>query len=123
MSLKTIKSFNSVVSKCGGPKALSLKLGFGDEQTGQAIHIWRKEKKFPPKHYFKIQFLMLDQGYIAASSLFSFDERGVPKKFKSFKRIWFTILADELSKRWRPEKRKKEVLRVAADSATHIEAR
>jgi hypothetical protein len=84
MTIKTVKQFDTVVKMLGGPKALSIRLGFGKDQTGQAVHVWKKGKKFPAKHYLAIQYMMVNNGSVAAPTLFSFNEVNVPKNFMRY---------------------------------------
>jgi hypothetical protein len=102
-SVKTIKQFEKVVSMLGGGKSLSIRLGLGRDQSGQAVHIWKKDKKFPAKHYFAIQYMLLrTQDCVAAATLFSFNETGVPP---AFRRDWVDTVADPLSKKWNTQKK------------------
>src|SRR6516225_1144665 len=80
--IKTIKRFETVVNTLGGPKKMTGRLGFGKHQQGQSVHIWRKDQKFPAKHYLMIQYLLLTKDCIAATTLFSFNDEGLPPAFK-----------------------------------------
>ena len=109
-SVKTVKQFERVVSMLGGGKLLSIRLGLGKDQSGQAVHIWKKDKKFPAKHYFAIQYMLLTDSCVASPSLFSFNETGVPP---SFKKLWVDTFADNLSKKLRsPKLRRRGVHRI-----------
>jgi hypothetical protein len=80
------------------------RLGFGKHQQGQSIHIWRKDQKFPAKHYLIIQYLLLTKDCIAATTLFSFNDEGLPP---AFKRMFIDLFAESL----RTRKGKQLVLR------------
>lgn len=78
MSLITIVArFDTVVALLGGATQLCDDLGEvgGKTQTGQAVHIWRKTGRFPSKHYFAIQFLLMKKGCVASDMLFSFNPK------------------------------------------------
>ena len=79
--MRVIHRFDKVVDVLGGPKKTCNLLGF-DRQSGQAVHIWKKDQQFPAKHYFSIQYLLIARGRVASVSLFSFSEFGVPPAFK-----------------------------------------
>ena len=108
-TIKTITRFEEVVKLFGGPKKLCTALGFGKTQSGQSIHIWRKEKKFPTKHYFSLQYMLLEKGCVAAPTLFSFEESIVPVEFI---RWWIANIDGFIFQTWRSPKRRKALLRV-----------
>jgi len=109
MAIKTIKRFEAVVKLFGGPKKLCTALGFGKTQSGQSIHIWRKDQQFPAKHYFSIQYMLLEKGCVASPMLFSFNETNVPPEFK---RYWVATVAKHFYKTWTSPKGRREIRRV-----------
>jgi len=100
--IKVLTRFDSVVKAMGGPTQMSHILGdIGGKngpQYGQAVRFWKKTSgKFPPKHYFSIQYRLLTMGCIASPNLFAFQiSSGVDKKFPSF---WLEAMIAQLDQK------------------------
>jgi hypothetical protein len=109
--IKVLTRFDSVVKTLGGPTKMSHILGdIGGKtgpQYGQAVRFWKKTSgKFPPKHFFSIQYWLLAMGCVASANLFAFQlSSGVDKKFSA---LWLDAVIAQLDqKRGNGGKRRK----------------